>query len=96
VRELSELTYQEGVALWNLIMPSYAVPFDTLLGSAYNLQSVGDTPNRFMFTQAVERLGIYHTGRVWADSDLEPIKLDGGKIREYLTSIGITTEITHS
>lgn len=96
MRELHELTYAEGVQLWNLIMPNYATPFNTLLGSAYNLPAKEGIPARFLFTQGVERLGIYHSGRVWADSDLEVINLDGDKVREYLNSIGITIKISHS
>ncbi len=38
----------------------------------------------------VERLGVQFDGKVWADSDMQPIELDQDKVREYFSGIGIS------
>lgn len=90
MRNLSEITPEEGAGLWNAVMLVGAKPFR---GNAYKFsESETDPetePERVVFCSGVERLGIYFTGKVWADSDLKKIELDQNKVREYLEGIGM-------
>lgn len=89
MRDISTITLEEAKGLWNEIMPIGNKPFQ---GAAYKL--LADTengiPDRVILTSGVERLGIYFTGQIWADSDLHKIELDQEKVRNYLKGIGIT------
>ena len=87
MRKLSEITPAEGAGLWNTVMPVGTKPFK---GYAYHFNEKDDSPERVVFMSGVERLGIYFTGKVWADSDLQPIQLDQEKVCEYLEGIGIS------
>jgi hypothetical protein len=87
MRHISELTPKEGAGLWNAVMPAGAKPF---IGNAYHYNADDDTPERVVFMSGVERLGVYFTGKVWADSDLQPVELDQVKVRQYLEGIGIS------
>lgn len=89
MRHISTLTPQEGAGLWDAVMPVGAKPFR---GNAYHFKADDDTPERVCFWYGVERLGVYFTGKVWADSDLHAIELDQNKVREYLESIGIALQ----
>ena len=59
-------------------------------GSAMHFKADENTPERVCFMSGVERLGVQFDGKIWADSDLQPIELDQDKIRECLSGIGIS------
>lgn len=88
MRQIYELTPKEGGGLWDAIMPTPAhKPF---IGSSYRHKASDATPERFVFMSGVERLCVQFDGKIWADSDLQPIELDRQKAVEYLESIGIS------
>jgi hypothetical protein len=93
MRDISEITVEEGVGLWNDVMPARHIPFD---GAGFKFKAKEDLPERVVFAQGVERLGIYfgESHKIWADSDLIPIKLDTYMVLAYLTSIGIEVKPT--
>lgn len=87
MRDISTLTPNEGAGLWDAVMPPIAgKPFR---GNSFHFDADESTPERVCFMSGVERLGVRFDGKVWADSDLQPIELDQDKVRAYLSSIGI-------
>ena len=88
MRDISTLTPHEGAGLWDAVMPDFASkPFR---GVAHHFDSDEVTPERLCFMSGVERLCVQFDGKIWADSDLQPIELDSQKAVEYLESIGIS------
>ena len=86
MRDISTITVQEGIALWQCVMPQ---KYKYINGKARIFEKTEELPKRVVFQSGVERLGIYFTGKVWADSGLIPIPLDQGKVSDFLKSIGI-------
>ena len=87
MRNISTLTQKEGAGLWDAVMPDWCKkPF---IGAALHFKASDTAPERFCFWSGVERLGIHFDGKVWADSDLQPLQLDQEKVRAYLHDIGI-------
>jgi len=88
MRHISEITKAESAGLWDAVMANNCKkPF---MGAAYHFQPTEKLPERVVLMSGVDRLGIYFTGKVWADCDLQRVELDQAKVREYLESIGIT------
>jgi hypothetical protein len=85
-RKLSDITVQEGAALWDTVMPETCCPFR---GHARKYAADKEAPERVCFMQGVERLGIYFDGHIWADPDLSKIEINQQKVAEYLARIGI-------
>ena len=90
MRDISTITIQEGAGLWDAVMVDVVKPFR---GNAYHFEAKEHLPERVCFWSGVDRLGIYFSGRVWADCDLTLIDLDQQKVKDYLESIGIFYEI---
>lgn len=90
MRDISTITNEEAAELWNAVMSFGVKPFR---GNFYPFEGNEKSPARLVLWSGVERLGIYFTGKVWADSDLHLIELDQNKVAEYLESIGI--ELVH-
>ena len=87
MRHISTLTPMEGAGLWEAVMPYGHKPF---IGHAIHFEANDTAPERVVFMSGVERLGVRFDGKIWADSDLEPMELDNDKIVEYLKGIGIS------
>lgn len=85
-RDISSITEIEASGLWDAVMPAYAKPFE---GGVYRHKATDEAPERMVLMSGVERLGVYFNGKIWADSDMSPIKLDQEKVKEYLQNIGI-------
>jgi hypothetical protein len=87
MRDISTITPKESAGLWDAVMPEHALkPFR---GNAYHLKATDTAPERICLWSGVDRLGIYFSGRVWADCDLTLIDLDQERVLEYLEGIGI-------
>lgn len=87
IRPLSTLTVEEGVALWNAVMPLERRPFK---GAGYAFKGKSNQVERVVFMQGCERLGIsFVNRRIWADSDLIPLSLSLNQVNKYLDSIGV-------
>ncbi len=87
MRDISTLSPREGAGLWDAVMPNPA--FKPFRGQAYKYAADDDAPERVVFMSGVERLGVRFDGRIWADSDLQPLELDQDKVQGYLASIDI-------
>ena len=88
MKNLSQITETECAGLWDAVMPNAFKPFR---GNVYCYLESATAPERIVLRSGVDRLGIYFTGKVWADCDLQPIELDQSKVGQYLSSIGITS-----
>lgn len=86
MRDVSTITVPEGIALWEAVMPE---KYKFINGHACIFEETDKLPKRVVFHSGVERLGIYFTGKVWADSDLIYLELDQKKVSDFLNSIGI-------
>lgn len=87
MRDISTITVREGRELWDSVMPEKFKPFN---GVAHKFEANEKAPERVVFMQGLERLGIYFNGHVWADSDLIPLRLDQKKISKYLETKNIS------
>ena len=91
MRDISTLSPQEGGGLWDAVMPFVFKPFR---GNSYHYNASDTCPERVIFMSGVERLCVQFDGKVWADSDLQPLTLDQEKIRAYLSGIGISLPLS--
>lgn len=79
ISEIAKNGMADAIDLWNTVMP-YA-PF---MGECYHFEQEGLIPERVVLMDGVERLGIYFNGKIWADSDLEPIELNQELLQKWL------------